>query len=98
MYEVPAAKAVSEYDYLSGNVAATLDEGKSDLIKVRESSAPGANFLENAIIEANDTFRRMNEDPMTAIKQKELESRKKVMNNPLLLKQARQKVQNIIKK
>jgi len=43
----------------------------------------------------NEAFLRMRDDPLVLIKQREIEQRQKVINNPLLLKKIREEIEQL---
>lgn len=84
MYEGPAgySQDKSTEEYLLGKTYEPKGEEQTDLHKLGKSA--GALWL-NKVSSKNDSFTRLHEDPLLVIKQKEKQTREKIVNNPIKL-------------
>lgn len=98
MYEGSASSQVKEEDlakeredYLLGKVFESKEEARTDIhaMNSRGEEKAGAKLLAKPSPK-NDTFSRLHEDPLLAIKKREMEERNRILNDPVLLAQLRE--------
>ena len=84
MYQGPKADDAGQNndDYLLGKIYVPKNEEKSDIHKLQDSKKVGALWL-NKVNSKNDTFSRINEDPLMMMKKTEIEARERILNNPV---------------
>jgi hypothetical protein len=89
MYEGSIKPQVTSDDYLLGKKAAEAPEQDDTLKKLK--NLPGSLFTQNGTNISLDIARRIHEDPLLAIKTKEQEALRKVLNNPMMMRQIEKK-------
>lgn len=97
MYEVPVAHNASADDYLTGQAEASIETQENDVKNINEQKAPGAKWLNSNASITNDTYTRISEDPLLAIKKKEMEMRAKILQNPVQMKKIKEKALQLCK-
>merc|ERR1711915_904774 len=96
MYEVPVSEDTSKEDYLLGKkeiVCETNEVANTSKLMSSQSDVAGSTFIPSTVTtNVNDMYRKINEDPMKAIKEAEKQQRLNVLRNPVLMKQLRESV------
>jgi len=83
MYQGPKAEnEQANDDYLLGKMYVPQNEEKSDIHKLQDNKKVGALWL-NKVNSKNDTFSRINEDPLMIMKRTEIEARERILSNPV---------------
>lgn len=94
MYQGPKAddNMQNNDDYLLGKMYVPKNEEKSDIHKLQDSKKVGALWL-NKVSSKNDTFSRINEDPLMMMKKTEIEARDRILNNPVKMAKIKHELQ-----
>lgn len=82
MYQGPAANAVSNEEYLSGQKAATIQDEPDDVKALEGAENPGSLWLAKSSNSQNEQFSRLNEDPLFHIKKRQQQDIRKITSNP----------------
>ena len=98
MYQGPSGP--SNDDLMLGNATKpelVIDQQQS-LKELESKSKPGALYTKEESNEASESFSRLNQDPLFAIKRREAEQRKRVLDNPFKVEAAKKLVEKSSKK
>lgn len=71
-----------------------VDIGKDEEIAKLKSKSAGSLFLSDPSQTSADTFRRLNEDPLFAIKREEVRQRQQIINNPIIRSKVREQLKS----
>lgn len=74
-----------------------VDIGKDEEIAKLKSTSAGSLFLSDPSKTSADTFRRLNEDPLFAIKREEVRQRQQIINNPIIRNKVREQLKSELK-
>ncbi|KAK8794829.1 hypothetical protein WA158_001810 [Blastocystis sp. Blastoise] len=79
----------TDEDYLTGKAAVDFDkDDKNTFSKLEDGSIAGASIANAPVVSSEtEAFRRVHEDPLLEMKRKEIEMRKKLLENPRRKKQ-----------
>jgi len=74
-----------------------VDIGKDEEIAKLKAKSSGTLFLSDPSQTSADTFRRINEDPLFAIKKEENRQRQQIINNPIIRNKVREQLKTQLK-
>ncbi|CAM9819179.1 unnamed protein product [Discosporangium mesarthrocarpum] len=99
MYEGPMQstqdRQAEAHEYLLGKEFKLKDQGITDLKKLEETKAPGTLFTASSqtTSASNDTFRRVQEDPLLKMRRARIEAQDSVVSNPVKMSRIRQQLE-----